>query len=195
MNSNAVTTSTTTVTLDNATENNPLVYPASEKADFGDASWTLYTASLSYTFSGSAITRTVHFKTRNLAGVSYVVSDTIYLGPETVPVPSGTFPMGRTAAGDDATYGLDDELPVHDVTLSAYQFGKYEVTNRQYCDVLNWALAQGLPYSDAAGTAWTGTGGIYGGGTVDSRYALVGFSSPDCNIRYMGGAFVPMVRS
>jgi formylglycine-generating enzyme required for sulfatase activity len=64
------------------------------------------------------------------------------------------------------------------------------VTNKQYCDVLNWALSQGYLYSDAAGTAWPGTGDIYAGG-AGFRFLIVNFTSPDngCNIEYSGGLF------
>lgn len=69
-------------------------------------------------------------------------------------VPAGTFTMGRRSDGDDAIYGSPNELPRHPVTLSAYQIGKYPVTNGQLCDILNWALAKGyLQNSD--GTPYT----------------------------------------
>lgn len=87
----------------------------------------------------------------------------IFLAPETVPVASGTFTMGSTASGDDASYGSTAEGPRHQVTLAAYQIGKFDITNKQYCDVLNWALAQGC-LKDSTGAAWTGTGDIYAGG-------------------------------
>jgi formylglycine-generating enzyme required for sulfatase activity len=68
--------------------------------------------------------------------------------------------MGRRDDGDDGTYGYSDELPRHQVTLSAYQIGKYEVTNGQYCGVLNWALGRGYLKNSS--------GGAYTGGTVYS---------------------------
>ncbi|MBN1892947.1 SUMF1/EgtB/PvdO family nonheme iron enzyme [bacterium] len=46
--------------------------------------------------------------------------------------------------GDSWGDGYDDQLPVHQVTLSPYSMGMYEVTNAQYCEFLNEALAQGL---------------------------------------------------
>lgn len=45
--------------------------------------------------------------------------------------------------GDETGTGNENELPVLKVTLSAYQIGKYEVTNRQYCQFLNEAMAAG----------------------------------------------------
>jgi len=54
-----------------------------------------------------------------------------------VLVPSGPFKMG-----DPFNEGDADELPVHDVSLSSYYIDKFEVTNQQYADALNWARAQ-----------------------------------------------------
>ncbi len=51
-------------------------------------------------------------------------------------IPAGTFEMGDSL-GD----GYYDELPVHTVTVDSFFMGKYEVTNQQYCDYLNSALA------------------------------------------------------
>ena len=99
--------------------------------------------------------------------------------------------MGRTSAGDDATYGIANELPTHSVTLSAYQIGKYEVTNKQYCDVLNWAKAQGY-LKTSAGAAWAGTGDIYAGGNLQ---IILGYTAAACNIQYAGGAFSAKTRT
>lgn len=55
-----------------------------------------------------------------------------------IPAPSlqsiigGTFTMGDSAGG-----GNPDELPTHDVTLSDFHMGTYEVTNSEYCAFLN----------------------------------------------------------
>ncbi|MCX7046562.1 MAG: SUMF1/EgtB/PvdO family nonheme iron enzyme [Candidatus Sumerlaeota bacterium] len=77
-----------------------------------------------------------------------------------IPVPEGTFPMGPR----DDEVGNTDEYPTHTVTLSAYLIGKYAVTNGQYCDVLNWALARGYVKDFLGGT--------YSGGDVGWRHAL-----------------------
>ncbi len=45
--------------------------------------------------------------------------------PELVSVPGGTFRMGANAKESD-------ELPVRDVTLSAFAIGKYEITNKEF---------------------------------------------------------------
>jgi len=51
----------------------------------------------------------------------------------------GTFEMG-----DSFAEGGSDELPVHTVTVDSFYMGKCEITNQQYCQYLNSALAQGL---------------------------------------------------
>lgn len=104
---------------------------------------------------------------------------------EMVSVPAGTFTMGRRDDGDDGTYGYmyPDELPRHQVTLSAYQIGKYEVTNGQYCDVLNWALGRGY-LKNYGGGAYSGDDVYVTGGLV-----LLYVSNSHCQIQYSGGAF------
>jgi len=45
--------------------------------------------------------------------------------PETVAIPGGVFMMGNAT-------GTQEEQPVHEVELSPYAIGKYEVTNREW---------------------------------------------------------------
>jgi len=101
-----------------------------------------------------------------------------------VSVAAGTFTMGNSGVLDDKTYGPQspDEQPPHQVTLSAYQIGKYDVTNGQYCAVLNWALAQGYLNNSS--------GGAYAGGDVYANgQGLLYVSDSWCQITYSGGAF------
>ncbi len=79
--------------------------------------------------------------------------------PEMVPVAAGTFQMGNPWLEDGA---YSDEIPVHEVYLDAYQIGRYEVTNQQYAEVLNWAHGQGY-LTDVDGAPYTG-GVIYAHG-------------------------------
>ncbi|GMV67516.1 MAG: hypothetical protein AMXMBFR75_33060 [Candidatus Hinthialibacteria bacterium] len=61
-----------------------------------------------------------------------------------VTLPPGSFQMGNTGAGRDAEYGWSDEYPRHTVNINySFQMGKYEVTNAQYADILNWARGRG----------------------------------------------------
>jgi len=78
---------------------------------------------------------------------------------EMVSVPAGTFTMGRTDDGDDRLLGQANELPRHEVTLSAYEIGKYDVTVQEYVEFLNWALAEGL-LENKVGLPYTG-GEVY----------------------------------
>jgi formylglycine-generating enzyme required for sulfatase activity len=78
----------------------------------------------------------------------------------TTILPAGetaTFRMGSTdeelAAQShlrtDANYYTDDEQPAHAVTLTVpYAIGQYEITNYQYCDVMNWAIENGYAKID-----------------------------------------------
>ena len=72
--------------------------------------------------------------------------------------------MGRRDDGDDERYGDGDELPRHQVMLSAYLIAKYEVTNAQYAEVLNWALRQGHLENSSGGSHTYGD--VYTGGKV-----------------------------
>ena len=196
LNSGAATTiSELAVTLNNTATNTPTLYMASESALFTDATWQTYATSPEFSLSTGVGTRTVYFKVKNGFGESAVVSDTIILTPITMPVASGTFTMGRTSSGDDATNGFTNEDAQHSVLLGAYQIAKYDVTNKEFCDVLNWAKAQGYLYTNTAGTPWTGTGNIYAGASLTTRYLIVSFTSADCNIQYSGGLFTSKTRT
>jgi len=99
-----------------------------------------------------------------------------------VYVPSGTFTMGARDDGDDGTYADSNEYPRHEVTLSAYYIGKYQITNRQYCEVLNWA--KGMGYLENS------SGGSYSGGEVyKNGVILLDLDSSFCQISYIGGSF------
>ena len=62
---------------------------------------------------------------------------------------SGIFWMGSSdeeLRAQSASLGsrTEDEQPLHEVTLTVpYAIGKYEVTNEQFCTVMNWAIDQG----------------------------------------------------
>jgi formylglycine-generating enzyme required for sulfatase activity len=90
--------------------------------------------------------------------------------------------MGARDDGDDLTYRYSDELPRHEVTLSAYYIGKYEITNGQYCEVLNWAKGMGY-LENSSGGSYT-AGDVYKNGVI-----LLEISSSYCQISYSGGSF------
>lgn len=111
---------------------------------------------------------------------------------EMISVPGGSFDMGNSGSGDDAAHGGTDELPMHTVTLSAYQIGKYEVTNQQLCDVLNYAIDSSRNYLRDGGDApWSGTGDIYVGADLAR---ILAFNTPECNIQFSAGTFSPKTR-
>jgi formylglycine-generating enzyme required for sulfatase activity len=87
-------------------------------------------------------------------------------------VPSGSFDMG-----DAFSEGAANELPVHTVTLSEYEIGAYEVTNREYAAVLNWALDTGRL------TAWSGDVWAY-------ERLLLEESNRYCQISYSDSHYV-----
>jgi len=68
-------------------------------------------------------------------------------------IPKGktaSFMMGTTDAElknqpsmDHVDYYTDDERPTHYVTLTIpYEMGQYEITNDQFCHVMNWAVSR-----------------------------------------------------
>jgi formylglycine-generating enzyme required for sulfatase activity len=185
LNNGAASTTDLSVTLDNTARNSPTEYMASESAEFTGATWQPYATAPAFTLSAGVGSRTVYFKAKSDAGESKVKSAVIFLAPEMLPVAAGSFQMGRTSSGDDAS-GAANELPVHSVALGAYTVGKYITTNKQYCDMLNWALARGY-LKDSTGAAWAGgANDIYGGGNLQ---VLIGTSRDDCFIQFVNGAF------
>jgi zinc protease len=79
INDGAESTESRTVTLNNATTNTPTHYMASEDAAFSGASWQPYSTAPQFTLSEGDGLKTVYFKTKNEAGESNVLSDSIVL--------------------------------------------------------------------------------------------------------------------
>ncbi len=89
---------------------------------------------------------------------------------EFVYVNGGTFSMGNTLGG-----GNSGELPVHEVTLSSYLIGRYEVTQSEWQEVMGSNPASGY-----------GVGGNYPVYYV-SWYAILKY----CNLRSMNEGLTP----
>ncbi len=68
---------------------------------------------------------------RMVRGSSSNVKSNANADREMVYVVGGTFTMGDTAGGEE-----DDEIPIHQVTLSSFSIGKYEVTQKQWKEVM-----------------------------------------------------------
>ena len=94
-----------------------------------------------------------------------------------VVVPAGEFEMG-----DSFAEGSSDELPVHDVYLDEYYIDKYEVSNKQYADALNWAWDQGGLINVSGGKVYQ-----YGGTTY--FYCNTTASTASSRIAWDGSTF------
>jgi formylglycine-generating enzyme required for sulfatase activity len=106
------------------------------------------------------------------------------LPEDMVVIPAGTFQMG-----DSKSEGATDELPVHTVTLDSFAMGKYEMTNGQYRDFLNSALAQdlitvtsGIVYKAGSGTSYP-----YCDTSTSSSYSQIVFSNNTFSVRTKSG--------
>ncbi len=73
-----------------------------------------------------------------------------------VLIPTGEFQMG-----DHFGEGGSRERPLHQVIVDSFLIGRYEVTNLEYCDALNWALAQGLIYVNGGKVFGVGNNQLY----------------------------------
>jgi len=65
--------------------------------------------------------------------------------PDEASPPAGMvhIPAGSYEMGDSFHEGCPDERPVHTVTVSAFYIGRYEVTNDEMAEVLQWAYDNG----------------------------------------------------
>jgi hypothetical protein len=79
INAGAASTANSMVTLNNTGTNSPMYYAVSESPTFVGATWQTYSTAPKITLSAESGTKTVYFKTMNIFGESYVVSDTIFL--------------------------------------------------------------------------------------------------------------------
>ena len=116
---------------------------------------------------------TVSIELDEITNITFVTGGTPNT-PEMVSIPAGSFNMGQT--------GL--VTPVHTVELTHnFEMGKYELTNQEYCDMLNYALAQGEL-----------TGNYAGNSTVKNingnSQELLDLDDNDCEISYSVSGFV-----
>jgi hypothetical protein len=79
INAGVASTANSVVTLNNTGTNSPMYYAVSESPTFAGAVWETYSTVPKYTLSAGSETKTVYFKTMNIFGESFVVSDTIFL--------------------------------------------------------------------------------------------------------------------
>ncbi|PKL44934.1 MAG: hypothetical protein CVV42_19010 [Candidatus Riflebacteria bacterium HGW-Riflebacteria-2] len=129
--------------------------------------------------------------------------------PEMVTVPAGTFKMGwdnlaalpksATDAGmttnsvaanyaDAASYSPGVTGPVRLVTITKdYKIGKYEITNAQFCDMLNYALRKGYLTGNLAGNE---TVKNVEGNQQELLNLDADYEGRKCEISYTGYGFV-----
>jgi len=128
--------------------------------------WTdnSYDAFETYYYKVRAYYSTYYSSYSNEVQTTPIVEGMIY-------IPSGGFQMGQDGVA----------TPVHSVTLSNnYYMNKYEVTNQEYCDMLNYAKSQGLVNASTA-TVSNNTG---------NSQELLDLDDSDCQISYNGSSFV-----
>lgn len=92
---------------------------------------------------------------------------------EMIAVEGGTFTMGATPEQWNSSYG-SDELPTHQVTLSDFYIGKYEVTQQLWEYVMSYSgtCADGSTMSAYASDVWLGSNpsSSYGVGSYYPAY-------------------------
>ena len=116
-------------------------------------------------------TITVTNTTNGLGSTTREISITVNAPPPGMPlIPAGEFLMGNSL---DANEGAFDELPRHAVYVDAFYMDKYEVTNQQYADALNWAMSQGNLITVTSGVVYkynSGTSSPYCSTTAAPGY-------------------------
>jgi len=99
-----------------------------------------------------------------------------------VLIPGGTFQMG-----DSLGENFPSELPVHMVTVDRFYVGRYEVTNQQYCDYLNSALAQGLITLNGGAVCQPGSGTLYCDTSTSCPYSQIAYGGGVFSVCTKGG--------
>jgi len=91
-------------------------------------------------------------------------------------IPAGTFEMG------DHHDSMADALLVHTVTLDSFYVSKYEITNQQYCDYLNFAYPAQIKVDG---------GVVYAADDASNSFPYCDTHSfdADSQIEYSGGVF------
>lgn len=101
---------------------------------------------------------TTHLATDTVGVDSVKIAGTgenFYLDMEMVYIPSGSFVMGADSSSVDSIYYDNrDELPAHEVHLSAFLIGRYEVTNIQYYEFWKEEGAERTPADTSAIGKW-----------------------------------------
>lgn len=91
-----------------------------------------------------------------------------------VLIPAGSFQMG-----DSFSEGYPDELPAHTVTVSAFYMDRYEISNDEMVEVMQWAY-DNAKIMVSASTVRNATG---------DQQELLDLDDYDCRITWSGSAF------
>ena len=96
-------------------------------------------------------------------------------------VPNGMsfIPAGLFQMGDNYGEGDTNEVPVHTVYTSGFYMNKFEVTNQQMRDVLQWAYTNGLVTANADTVS----------NTEGDGKELLALDDGHCQISFSGGTF------
>ncbi len=142
-----------------------------------DTDWE-YEKTKTYQYSDIGI-YDVKLQVKDTEGLDNTIEHTVSVSAnnanpgEMISIPAGSFEMG--------TNNLNIAMPVHNVTLTHnFEMGKYEVTNQEFCDVMNTALSQGL-ITASSSTVSNNTG--------DSQ-ELLDLDDEDCEISFDGSSFI-----
>lgn len=115
---------------------------------------------------------------------SYTTGTWSLFGQFSPPSDMALIPAGSFQMGDPFDEGWYDELPVHEVYISAFYMDQYEVTNDKMAEILNWAHGQGMltvTQTEFETTVVNAEG--------DSR-ELLNLNAHDCRIEWNGSQFV-----
>ncbi|MDD4341941.1 MAG: SUMF1/EgtB/PvdO family nonheme iron enzyme [Kiritimatiellae bacterium] len=112
-------------------------------------------------------------------------------------IPGGDFAMGNSYANLFPHEGYAGEVPVHDVPVSGFFIGRFEMTNEEMARTLQWAFTNGLV--DVGSTMVTNVAGgvtnvvtnLYGTlwNTEGTARELVDLDAGYCQIAFTNGAF------
>ena len=126
---------------------------------------------------------TIRWTGTDFEGFDGTVWWSLTTGAADAPHGMAYIPVGEFQMGDNYGEGEADEVPVHNVYVSAFYMDKYEVTNEEMRQVLQWAYEQVPPLVgvDAGATTVTNNEGF--------NYRLVDLDDPHCEIGFTNDSF------
>ena len=146
-------------------------------AQFTTSSVTTPVLLLSTTVTSTTMNTPTIFTTKSLTSspiTNAVTTSSVLRGSDMVQITGGQFAMGDHHGFIDPQHPTD-ELPIHNVTISAFSMDKFDITVQQYCDYLNSVMAQGL--ITVKGGAYSISGGPRDSISVNSGMVYLAGSS------------------